>query len=247
MYLDNKYTKWYNNIIYKCKNRLNPNFYTEKHHIIPQSLGGPNTNDNIVNLTPKEHYIVHHLLTKMVEGLNKQKMVYAYWRMSTSKGTKCTSSQYDYSRKIFIESLKYMWMDPNSIHNDPITRNKRIQTTNSQEFIKLQSEMKKNKWSDPNSAYNSQEYRKKLSKAGLIRQNNPHVKESKSKFNKQMWKDGKFDSKKCNYMVTSPNGESFIIKGLKTFCRNNGLCSASMFAVCGGKISHHKGWKCQKL
>jgi len=32
------------------------------HHIIPRSCGGTDDPKNIVYLTPKEHYIVHHLL-----------------------------------------------------------------------------------------------------------------------------------------------------------------------------------------
>ena len=41
MYLQNKYTTWYYKIINKAKNRTIAG-YTEKHHIIPRSLGGKN-------------------------------------------------------------------------------------------------------------------------------------------------------------------------------------------------------------
>lgn len=78
MYLDNKYTKWYNSIINKASNRTTTG-YTEKHHIIPSSLGGTNDKENLVQLTAKEHFICHLLLTKMVEGNNKRKMTYAVW------------------------------------------------------------------------------------------------------------------------------------------------------------------------
>ena len=41
MYLQNKYTKCYYNIIDRAKSRdLSKETYTEKHHIIPKSLGG---------------------------------------------------------------------------------------------------------------------------------------------------------------------------------------------------------------
>jgi len=36
--------------------------YVERHHIIPRSLGGDNIKDNIVFLTPEEHYKVHEML-----------------------------------------------------------------------------------------------------------------------------------------------------------------------------------------
>lgn len=36
--------------------------YYERHHIIPKCMGGDDTGDNIVLLTPREHYIAHLLL-----------------------------------------------------------------------------------------------------------------------------------------------------------------------------------------
>lgn len=39
--------------------------YTEKHHVLPRCLGGTDDPDNIVNLTPEEHYVAHQLLIKM--------------------------------------------------------------------------------------------------------------------------------------------------------------------------------------
>jgi ssDNA-binding Zn-finger/Zn-ribbon topoisomerase 1 len=38
--------------------------YSENHHIIPRSLGGKDTPDNLVSLTPREHFIAHFLLYK---------------------------------------------------------------------------------------------------------------------------------------------------------------------------------------
>lgn len=39
--------------------------YTERHHIIPKCMGGDNSEDNLVDLPAKTHYIAHLLLTKM--------------------------------------------------------------------------------------------------------------------------------------------------------------------------------------
>ena len=76
MYLTNKYTQWYYNIIANA--RLRPVIgYIEKHHIIPRSLGGDNTKNNIIKLTAREHFICHILLTKMTEGKNRQRMCLA--------------------------------------------------------------------------------------------------------------------------------------------------------------------------
>jgi 5-methylcytosine-specific restriction endonuclease McrA len=81
MYLQNKYTRWYYNIIQRAKNRILKPPY-ERHHIIPRSLGGNNFKENIVKLTAQEHFVCHLLLTKMIEGKNKEKMVYAAWAMA---------------------------------------------------------------------------------------------------------------------------------------------------------------------
>lgn len=81
MFIDNKYTKWYFKLIENAKNRSNVEIYMEKHHIIPKSLGGTDY-ENIVLLTAKEHFVAHHLLTKMVENKNdKGKMWSAFFLM----------------------------------------------------------------------------------------------------------------------------------------------------------------------
>jgi hypothetical protein len=44
------------------------NNYSEKHHIVPKCLGGSNRKENIVRLTPEEHYVAHQLLVRMYPG-----------------------------------------------------------------------------------------------------------------------------------------------------------------------------------
>jgi hypothetical protein len=76
MFIENKYSTWYYNIINKSKNRLLTG-YKEKHHIIPKCLGGSNNEDNLVRLTAKEHFIVHMLLCKFTKGEAKRSMFFA--------------------------------------------------------------------------------------------------------------------------------------------------------------------------
>jgi hypothetical protein len=76
MFVNNKYLKIYNRLIDRSKSRLISG-YTEKHHIIPKSLGGNGRSDNIVILTAREHYICHRLLTKITTGEARQKMFHA--------------------------------------------------------------------------------------------------------------------------------------------------------------------------
>lgn len=84
MFISNKYSKWYYSIVAKAKsqNRVKGSgVYYESHHIIPSSLGGNNKITNKVLLTFKEHFICHHLLTKMCKGDDKMRMCYAFFNM----------------------------------------------------------------------------------------------------------------------------------------------------------------------
>jgi hypothetical protein len=74
--LTNKYSTLYHKITSNAKQRITEG-YTEIHHIIPQSLGGSNDKENLVELTAREHFICHWLLVKMTEGEDRSKMLYA--------------------------------------------------------------------------------------------------------------------------------------------------------------------------
>ena len=93
---DNKYTRWYNNIILASIPRNLKNQYTERHHIIPKCLGGSNDKNNIAILTAREHFVCHLLLTKMVEQERyRVKLRYAAILLSTSKGMRIGSRIYE--------------------------------------------------------------------------------------------------------------------------------------------------------
>ena len=82
MYLQNKYTKCYYSIVERAKSRvLSTEIYTEKHHVVPSSLGGTNEKSNLVKLTAREHFICHLLLPKMLTGVKKRNMTFAIWSM----------------------------------------------------------------------------------------------------------------------------------------------------------------------
>jgi hypothetical protein len=100
MYLQNKYTRWYYNIIQQAQTRTISS-YTEKHHIIPRSLGGSNSKDNLVALTAREHFICHLLLTRMTQGQNKNKMISAVFYL-TGKGKRKETYREVHSRTYAI-------------------------------------------------------------------------------------------------------------------------------------------------
>ena len=106
MYLQNKYTRWYYIIIQRAQTRSITG-YTERHHIIPKSLGGSNAKDNLVVLTAREHFVCHLLLTKMTEGKARRSMCYAAWQMTFIKNRERyspTARVYELLRKQLSES-----------------------------------------------------------------------------------------------------------------------------------------------
>ena len=66
----------YNNLMNKGRNRnVEDGVYYETHHVIPRCLGGSDNNENLVKLTPEEHYLAHLLLVKIHPG--NIKLIYA--------------------------------------------------------------------------------------------------------------------------------------------------------------------------
>ena len=71
------YERIYNQLIEKRKSS-NLDGYVENHHILPRSLGGSDSEDNLVKLTAREHFIAHLLLAKFKPC---KQTVYAVWMM----------------------------------------------------------------------------------------------------------------------------------------------------------------------
>lgn len=106
MFKENKYTKFYFQIIERSKER-EVNGYVERHHILPKSLGGSNESKNIAVLTAREHYICHWLLTKMVkdkDALHKMSCAFFYTCFGTNKqDKKYSAKEYERSRTIMAK------------------------------------------------------------------------------------------------------------------------------------------------
>lgn len=115
--VDNKYKVWHDNIIARGKDRVLTG-YKEKHHIIPKSLGGSDTKDNLVALTLREHFIVHILLCKFTINKSRIKMLNALHAMMyfTTKKRKCKTS----SR--IVESLRIEYLKNNPVFDPEVRR-----------------------------------------------------------------------------------------------------------------------------
>lgn len=93
----------YNSLIERAKNR-NLEEYTEKHHIIPKCMGGSNKSENLVRLTPEEHFIAHALLVKMHP--NFPKLAVALNNMTAPVEGRKKRKLYGWMKRRFSEAMK---------------------------------------------------------------------------------------------------------------------------------------------
>ena len=107
------YQAHYDRLIQRARNRA-LDCYIEVHHVIPRCIGGDNSKNNLVQLTPEEHYVAHQLLHKIhprVKGLS-----YAMFAMTTDRYGKRCNKLYGWVRRRWIEAVsiqsKDRWLDP---------------------------------------------------------------------------------------------------------------------------------------
>lgn len=170
----NKYARIYRKIIENARYKnTDPNAYYEIHHAHPKALGGSNHPHNLVNLTPKEHYICHHLLTKCTFGDDKRKMVHAWHLMCVCDKTDkryIPAIQYDYLRKELASVGK---SEEHKAKLSEAAKNRKPRVF-SEQAKKNMSEARKKEWSEgkyTNEHFKgpkSPEWRKKMSELRTI-------------------------------------------------------------------------------
>ena len=69
------YSLAYQRIIAKARERVCPEGYVERHHVLPRALGGSDDSSNIVALTSREHFIAHALLARIHGGIMWQALI----------------------------------------------------------------------------------------------------------------------------------------------------------------------------
>ena len=126
------YRRIHDAIIDRARNRILIG-YKERHHIIPKCMGGSNEKINLVDLTAREHFIIHKLLCKIYT--NNDKLIYSFWRLCNGKDKKIISStDYDRSKLLMIEANR------RKTHSD-ITKNK-ISKTHKNKITSIETKRK---------------------------------------------------------------------------------------------------------
>ena len=134
MFINNKYKSWYDSIIQKANNRILSG-YKEKHHILPRCLGGKDNKENLVELTAKEHFIVHMLLCKFTKGKARIKMLYAFNFMSVVRNK---NRDYKINSKI-AQKLRLEFFNNKPKH----TKESKLKMSKSRLGMKLSKETRK--------------------------------------------------------------------------------------------------------
>jgi DNA-binding CsgD family transcriptional regulator len=72
----------------------------EIHHMVPKSMGGSNNKENLVNLTPREHFLAHWLLWKIHRNRQMSMAFFSMcqYRKGERKNFKISSRSYEEAR-----------------------------------------------------------------------------------------------------------------------------------------------------
>jgi len=132
----------HDSIIDRAKTRVLPKeTYTERHHIIPRCMGGTDDKSNLVDLTAKEHFIIHKLLVEIYPNEYGLILTYYLFVNGTNKSNHNGKEYYrigvkEYERvKIFrakvmsttmTNSTEDFLLKATTVHNDTYDYSKTI-------------------------------------------------------------------------------------------------------------------------
>lgn len=127
------YERIYTQIIQRANNEnrsRNKSVYFEKHHIIPKCIGGDNSKENLVFLTPREHFICHWILVRIYT--DNSKLHCAFWNMCNGRTSGnqnryiVSGRQYQEAKELYVKvvSIPKPWISDSNIRRIGITRPK---------------------------------------------------------------------------------------------------------------------------
>lgn len=92
----------YEKLIAGAKARSVAPAYVEVHHIVPRSEGGANSPDNLVALTPREHFLAHWMLYRIY----KTSAAARAFNLMVHDQNKRRSKDYATAKQLFIDSMR---------------------------------------------------------------------------------------------------------------------------------------------
>lgn len=119
------YQRIHDAIIDRARNRKLQGYY-ERHHVIPRCLGGTNEKHNLVELTAREHFIVHKLLCEIYP--NEPKLIYAYWAMCNKQSSNKMSREYRISSHEYHRTKELFSILSSKLHKGKKSWNSGIKT-----------------------------------------------------------------------------------------------------------------------
>jgi hypothetical protein len=109
----------------------------ENHHILPVCEGGNNKDENIVALTPSEHFFAHLLLAKAKKGVHWA----ALWAMANIKKTRKKDFRYVIMLRRWYETARIKSKQNNSGKNHP--NSKKVVCVNTGQIFETVTQAKK--------------------------------------------------------------------------------------------------------
>ncbi len=253
---DNKYTKWYINIVENAQKRASTKRqaielfgYCEKHHIVPESFyinrkrkgiigfleGEPEHCDNYVFLTPREHFLVHMLLPKMIMNqYHAHKISHSLKRMM-NKNTKYNNSRtFETARK--INSTFHIMKTEENRQLTSINMKHYYSTEEGKEVLREKANKQKTSMvGEGNPAFGK--------KSGFANKSHSksHIDKLKNKTGKDHHRTGNSGYTK-QYTITTPDNETIQIRNLLEFCETHNIPYLKFYNTIK-KNKEFNGWK----
>lgn len=156
-------------------------FYTESHHIIPRCFGGSDSDNNLVLLTGREHFIAHALLLKIRK--HSIKLAMAFNRMSNSGGYNYGNSRvYEWARKTHSVNVSFFMKKFHEDNKESMLESLRLRHLNHPVKDSTKDKISKSLHDYYTRNPISEENREKRSKSQILRHKiNPDSQETKDK------------------------------------------------------------------
>lgn len=231
---------------------LEDGVFGEIHHIWPKSLGGSNDEDNLVKLTPQEHYDCHELLPFMYleEGDTNgyQRMMYAWNQIShTRDGLIINAEKYAKMRERFSEickgrqfsdETKQKMSEANSGEKNPMFGKNAFEGKTEEEMAIIKQKMSESRRGEKNPMFGKNPFSGKTEEEmAIIKQKMSESRsgENNPMFGKQSAMKGKKQSDDAKRKISEAKSKPFEIDGIHYKSR---IDAAKHFGVCQRTITN---------